>query len=64
MASNTIFSPKRRGVPSLFDERSVGMSAVEEEKEHGRGRTPEQVTISTFQNFTFYTKCIKYHRQC
>lgn len=33
----------RRGVPSLFDERSVGMSAVEEEKEHGRGRTPEQL---------------------
>ncbi|XP_018416785.1 PREDICTED: EF-hand calcium-binding domain-containing protein 6-like [Nanorana parkeri] len=32
----------RRGVPSLFDERSVGMSAVEEE-EHMHGRTPEQL---------------------
>nr|DBA29130.1 TPA: hypothetical protein GDO54_009387 [Pyxicephalus adspersus] len=33
----------RRGVPSLFDERSVGISAMDEEKEHGHGRTPEQL---------------------
>ncbi|XP_063776809.1 EF-hand calcium-binding domain-containing protein 6-like isoform X3 [Pseudophryne corroboree] len=33
----------RRGVPSLFDERSKGSSAFEDEREHGPGRTPEQL---------------------
>ncbi|XP_075705752.1 EF-hand calcium-binding domain-containing protein 6-like [Rhinoderma darwinii] len=33
----------RRGVPSLFDQRSIGSSAFEEDKEHGLGRTPEQL---------------------
>ncbi|KAM4052574.1 EF-hand calcium-binding domain-containing protein 6-like isoform 2-T2 [Anomaloglossus baeobatrachus] len=33
----------RRGVPSLFDQRSVGSSAFEEEKAHGPGRTMEQL---------------------
>ncbi|XP_075142809.1 EF-hand calcium-binding domain-containing protein 6-like [Leptodactylus fuscus] len=33
----------RRGVPSLFDHRSVGSSAFEEDKEQGPGRTPEQL---------------------
>ncbi|XP_068124872.1 EF-hand calcium-binding domain-containing protein 6-like [Hyperolius riggenbachi] len=33
----------RRGVPSLFDERSMGVSELEEERVQGQGRTPEQL---------------------
>ncbi|XP_073498707.1 EF-hand calcium-binding domain-containing protein 6-like isoform X2 [Phyllobates terribilis] len=33
----------RWGVPSLFDQRSVGNTALEEDKEHGTGRTLEQL---------------------
>ncbi|XP_069600420.1 EF-hand calcium-binding domain-containing protein 6-like [Ranitomeya imitator] len=33
----------RWGVPSLFDQRSVGSTALEEDKEHGTGRTLEQL---------------------
>ncbi|KAM9330416.1 EF-hand calcium-binding domain-containing protein 6-like [Gastrophryne carolinensis] len=32
-----------RGVPSLFDEKSLGSSALEEEREHKYGRTTEQL---------------------
>ncbi|XP_044146300.1 EF-hand calcium-binding domain-containing protein 6-like isoform X1 [Bufo gargarizans] len=33
----------RQGVPSLFDQRSIGSLAFEEDREYGPGRTPEQL---------------------